>query len=544
MSAIDDIRRAAFEVRQTDPQEAVRILRRAAAEGGEAEVLARGALGEIYLEEFGDLDGAESEFRKVLQAAPGLAAAEIGLARTRREAGDFAEADAGFSRAIESLSRDVETFEKEPPPGAEEVVLTLLEVAVELAELRGASGHDKAVAVPLDEDLLQWAAGQKLFDAEEDRDDWIRFHALWTQLRLLTGRAEEALAAVREAERQGQLPPPEAARLLSLALEDLDDRPRAGAEAKRMLELLPAPWPVGEVVRAAHLLGDNDLLEQGLAQWPPESDEGQGAPRIPRPFTGSEIGHPSEIGDTLGGHSPMSVPEMGVPDSAALFADPELEGEQGPGLARVAAGQQRVPQDVVDRSRVQERPMRADGDATRSCSSGRSGPRSHTPTGGGACAGAVSTSRGSRSATASRSRRAPWARPSLCRAAGGTTSAASAGSRNGACTSTPARCAAACSPASTPSGSATSMSNATAASALPTTSTLAPSATRACDPSSACRSSSENTSTSARARAAPLVPIADAARCSRPRCGRGAIADIRFAARAARPECGSRAARR
>src|SRR5438046_9158570 len=102
MSVFDDIRHAAFELRRSDPQEAVRVLRRAAAQGGDAEVLARGALGEIYLEEFGDLDGAASEFRKVLAAAPGLAAAGIGLARTGREGGDFAEACAGFGRARES----------------------------------------------------------------------------------------------------------------------------------------------------------------------------------------------------------------------------------------------------------------------------------------------------------------------------------------------------------------------------------------------------------------------------------------------------------
>jgi tetratricopeptide (TPR) repeat protein len=275
MSVLDDIRQAAFELRQTDPQEAVRVLRRAAAQGGEAEVLARGALGEIYLEEFGDLDGAEAEFKRVLQAAPGLAAAEIGLARTRREAGDFPEANAGFARAIEGLMKDIAGFGKEPPPGAEEVVLTLLEIAIELAELRAASGHDKPVQVPLNEDVLQWAASEKLFDTEGDQDDWIRFHALWTRLRLLTGRPEEALAAVREAERQGQLPAPEAARLVSLALEDLGELPRAGAEAKRMLSLLPLPWPIGEVARAAHLLGPagRDLLEQAVSQWPPESDE-------------------------------------------------------------------------------------------------------------------------------------------------------------------------------------------------------------------------------------------------------------------------------
>src|SRR5260370_30260320 len=131
VGTIDDIRRAAFELRRSDPKEAVRVLRRAAAQGGEAEVLARGALGEIYLEEFGDLDGAEAEFRKVLKAAPGLAAAEIGLARTRREAGNFAEADAGFARAIEGLARDVQAFReaKELPPRGGEGVLTLPEIA-------------------------------------------------------------------------------------------------------------------------------------------------------------------------------------------------------------------------------------------------------------------------------------------------------------------------------------------------------------------------------------------------------------------------------
>jgi tetratricopeptide (TPR) repeat protein len=295
MGVLDDIRHAAFELRQTDPQEAVRILRRAAKEGGEAEVLARGALGEIYLEEFGDLDGAEHEFRKVLQAAPGLTAAEIGLARTRREAGDAVRADAGFVRAIEGLSRDIESFResKELPPGAEEVVLTLLEVAVELLELRsegsrselrrgpsatsgsspasgsGAGGTPQDVSVPLDEELLSWAADEKLFE----EDDWVRFHSLWTELRTKGGRAEEALAAVRLAERQGELPAAEAARLLSRALEALSENTRAGAEARRRLFLLDKPWPVGEVVRAAHLLGTNELLQEALAQHPQDSEE-------------------------------------------------------------------------------------------------------------------------------------------------------------------------------------------------------------------------------------------------------------------------------
>jgi tetratricopeptide (TPR) repeat protein len=216
MGVLDDIRRAAFEVRQTDPKEAVRILRRAAQQGGEAEVLARGALGEIYLDEYGDLDGAEHEFRRVLQLAPGLTAAEIGLARTRREAGDTMGAETAFLRAIEGLSRDVRGFRESGtlPAGAEEVVLTLLETAVELAELRKGD-------VPLDEELLSWASAEKLFDAEEDRDDWVRLHALWTRLRILTGRPEEAVTALREAERSGELPSEDAKELLRLALKEL-----------------------------------------------------------------------------------------------------------------------------------------------------------------------------------------------------------------------------------------------------------------------------------------------------------------------------------
>src|SRR3954468_16900182 len=219
MDVLDEIRRAAFELRETDPQEAVRILRKAAQQGGEAEVLARGALGEIYLDEFGDLDGAEHEFRRVLQLAPGLSAAEIGLARTRREAGNLDEAEAGFVRAMEGLARDVASFRAGTvPAGAEEVVLTLLEIAVELAELRGG-------AVPLDEELLDWAASRRLFNNEENQDDWVRFHALWTQLRLLTGRPEEAVTALREAERGGQLPPENAKELIASALKELGVSP-------------------------------------------------------------------------------------------------------------------------------------------------------------------------------------------------------------------------------------------------------------------------------------------------------------------------------
>ena len=268
---LDDIRRAAFELRQTDPQEAVRVLRRAAAAGGDAEVLARGALGEIYLEEFGDLDGAEHEFRAVLKAAPGLPAAELGLARVLREQGDDSAADQGLEKALQGLARDVAGFRASAgplPPGIEEVVLTLLEVAVELAELRSAHGHDNRVEVGLDESLLGWAEEERLLDATEDQDDWVRFYSLWTQLRILTGRAAEAAVALAKA----ALQPKDRARLRSLAFEEAGDTALAGEEARQMLAATPPPWSVGDTVRAAHLAGDPGLLKEALGQERPAEE--------------------------------------------------------------------------------------------------------------------------------------------------------------------------------------------------------------------------------------------------------------------------------
>ena len=279
-AVLDEIRRAAFDLRRTDAQEAVRVLRKAAQQGGPAEVLARGALGEIYFEEFGDLDGAEAEFRKVLSAAPGLPAAELGLARVQRESGRKADADAGLLRALRGLEHDVATFrESRPPAGAEEVVLTLLEVAVELAALRG-----EGATVPLDEHLLEWAAAQRLFDGDAaedepdaaDRDDWVRFHSLWAELRVRTGRAQQAADALARAEAAGELPHADAARLRSHALESAGDLPAAAGEAR----VLFAEWRASgvlftplEALRAAALevaTGDEpsaqSLLTETLAQ--------------------------------------------------------------------------------------------------------------------------------------------------------------------------------------------------------------------------------------------------------------------------------------
>ncbi|MFL5399959.1 MAG: tetratricopeptide repeat protein [Myxococcales bacterium] len=190
-----EIRRAAFELRTSDPQAAVRILRRAAASGGGAEVLARGALGEIYLTELGDLDGAEHEYRRVLALAPGLAAAELGLARVLRETGATAEAREHYRAAVTSLANEVASFRDRAgsgqpiPDGAEEVVLTLLEAAVEAGEKRS-----------FDESLLDWAVREKLFDAlsgeeGDPAEDWFRFHSLRARLLWLDERREDSAQA-------------------------------------------------------------------------------------------------------------------------------------------------------------------------------------------------------------------------------------------------------------------------------------------------------------------------------------------------------------
>jgi len=208
-----EIRHAALELRTTDPQAAVRVLRRAAAAGGGAEVLARGALGEIYLEELSDLDGAEHEYRRVLDLAPGLAAAELGLARVLRETGAQSEAQAHYRAAVASLEKDVASFRDgaaagQPiPPGAEEVVLTLLEAAVEWEE-RGLLASPVAERpqarsigdARIDGSLLDWAVRERLFDAlsgeeGDPAEDWFRFHSLRARLLWLQGRREDSAQA-------------------------------------------------------------------------------------------------------------------------------------------------------------------------------------------------------------------------------------------------------------------------------------------------------------------------------------------------------------
>jgi tetratricopeptide (TPR) repeat protein len=241
-----EIRHAAYDLRETDPQEAVRVLRRVAKQGGLAAALANGALGEIYLNELGDLDAAEASFRAVLSLEPKLPAAYIGLGRVLREAGRLREADDALTRALIGLGHDAVAMKAsseagEPIEGDDATILEMLEVSVEVCEIKHDLGSNGETRSPIDESLLKWAASSRIFDNEEDPDDdddWTQFHALWARLRALTGRANEAVTVLAEAETNEELVPMSAARLRSEALELAGDKAGSLEQARRLRELV------------------------------------------------------------------------------------------------------------------------------------------------------------------------------------------------------------------------------------------------------------------------------------------------------------------
>ena len=299
------IRRAAFELRVTDPQEAVKTLRRVVAKGGPAAALARGALAEIYFEELADLDGAEGEFRALLREAPGLPAAELGLSRVLRASGRLAEAEAGLGRALAGLSASLSRVRtlhaaqaaaqasaqasEDVPEGADQELLLLLEVTLELSGLRAERKGGEAPAPVVDEALLAFAEEARLFDQPEDGEDhegpeapgqagdegaaalsledpewsdWTRFYELVARLGAVSG-AEAALARLRAAEQKRLLHPSVAARLSSLLLEELGRLSEARDEALRHLRLEQ---------EAERLPGEDELLH-AAGLWQALGDE-------------------------------------------------------------------------------------------------------------------------------------------------------------------------------------------------------------------------------------------------------------------------------
>ncbi len=257
---LGEVRRAAFDLRQSDPSEAVRVLRRLVRQGGDIEPLAHGALGEILLEDFDDIDGALHHFRRLLTLAPGVAAGELGLARALARNEEREEAQEAYVRALagfESLASTARTAAGEDQAaGADEAVLTALELAVEEHLL--CRPGDEPRTHPSTE-LLDWAESARLFDdteEPEDKEDWARFAELRAELSALEGDKEAALAHV---ERIGRLTPLSTelqARIRSLVLETLKDLPRAADEALRALGPTDAPLVPEEWFRAAALLAE------------------------------------------------------------------------------------------------------------------------------------------------------------------------------------------------------------------------------------------------------------------------------------------------
>jgi len=251
------VRRAAFELVREDPSAAVKELRRLVRRGGDIEILARGALGEILLEQFGDLDGALHEFEAVLRGAPDLAAAEIGRSRALSRSGRTAEAADARTRAVALLLAPVEKMRAGPgevPEGIEENLLTSIELALE--DLDEPDAGPSARARPPDA-LLDWAQNDRLFDSEdsdEASDDWRRFAALRGLLAARERGLDAGLAAVASVAEAVPLAASCAAHARSLVREAAGDAPGAAEDARISAESALPETNEEEVVRASGLL--------------------------------------------------------------------------------------------------------------------------------------------------------------------------------------------------------------------------------------------------------------------------------------------------
>jgi hypothetical protein len=263
-SDLDEVRHAAFELRYTDPSEAARILRRLVKRGGEIEALAHGALGEILLDDFDDVDGAIHHFQKLLKLAPGMPAGEIGLARGYGRNGEVRPAQEAYARALaglEKLAREaMQSKQPESLEGADETILTTLELAVEERELLDDHSVTNAPLTHPSAELLDWAEQVRLFDAGEEEeevaelDDWIRFAQLRAVLASFDNQVDAALSHVDRISALVPFPVTERARLRSVAYEAGSDYAHAGEEALAFIKAAGNDWLPNEMIRAGGLL--------------------------------------------------------------------------------------------------------------------------------------------------------------------------------------------------------------------------------------------------------------------------------------------------
>ena len=265
---LDAIRHAAFELRADDPAEAVKRLRQLVKKSGPLEPLVQGALGEILLEEFDDVDGAIHHFQRLVTLAPQLPAGHIGLARSAARNGDTDAAQDAFARSQAGLEKVIEDARA---PGASEALastsgealLTAMELALEerrfVEEYRTGRAASQVSAA-----LLTWAEEARIFDDEdEELDDWMRYARLRA---VLDQPLEAALTQVDRLAQHIPLPQDRAALVRSFAFEGAGKgREAAESAAAALTGLDDGAFEAEEVLRAVDLLITADLKAQADA---------------------------------------------------------------------------------------------------------------------------------------------------------------------------------------------------------------------------------------------------------------------------------------
>lgn len=272
---LNDIRRAAFDLRTTDPSEAVRILRRVVRKKSGWEALAHGALGEILLDDFEDLDGALHHYEKLFELAPALPMSSMGLARTYQRMGRTDDAQEAYARTCsrfeESLTPLLAPLDAGEPaaPGIEEGLLTMLQAAVEEREMLVMSPSNRRAATP-PAALLDRAEAGRVFDLEGDEgefdaEDWGRYALLRGTLLAMDGLIDEALAVVDRVAQLAPLPAAHRERIRSIVHEAHEDWEEAAEALANSVDGDLSKLEIEDSLRMAVLLTGADS-EDGARQ--------------------------------------------------------------------------------------------------------------------------------------------------------------------------------------------------------------------------------------------------------------------------------------
>lgn len=272
---LNDIRRAAFDLRTTDPSEAVRILRRVVRKKSGWEALAHGALGEILLDDFEDLDGALHHYERLYELAPSLPMSSMGLARTYHRLGQIEDAQEAYARTNALFEETLAPMlgpldEGEPPiPGVEEGLLTMLQAAVEEREMLTLTPSSRRASNP-PPTLLDHAEEGRVFDLEMDdggldTEDWGRYALLRGTLLAMDGFIDEGLGVVDRVAALAPLPLPQRERIRSIVHEAHEDWEEAARALANSVDGDLSKLDVEDALRMAVLLTGSDS-EDGARQ--------------------------------------------------------------------------------------------------------------------------------------------------------------------------------------------------------------------------------------------------------------------------------------